>query len=456
MSTRVKSADDQASLAGKADLISYLARGSKPVENWRVGTEHEKFVYCRKSLKPVSYEEKGGIRDILNGLTQFGWQPVEEGGHVIALTSEGASVSLEPGGQLELSGAPLEDVHQTCREVGTHLEQIKHVSDVNEVGFLGMGFTPLATRADMPMMPKARYEIMKRYMPTKGNLGLDMMFRTCTIQVNLDFSSEADMVKKFRVGLALQPVATALFANSPFSEGKPNGYLSYRSHIWTDADPDRTGMLGFVFDEGMSFERYVDYALDVPMYFVYRDGKYINRAGYSFRDFMDGKLEGFEGQRPTLADWTDHLSTIFPEVRLKQFLEMRGADGGPWGRICALSALWVGLLYDGPTLDAAWDMVKDWSVEEQLELRKGVPKSGLRTPFRNGTVQDLALQMLELSDAGLKARRRQGASGETEQGFLATLWDSARSGKTPADRLLEAYNGPWNGDIRKVFEEASY
>lgn len=456
MSTRVKSAADETFLQGKEDLVSYLAQGAKPADRWRVGTEHEKFVYCRETLKPVPYDGVGGINDILNGLTQFGWKTVEEDGHVIALTENGASVSLEPGGQLELSGAPLEDIHQTCREVGSHLEQVKQISEENGVAFLGMGFTPLTRLQDMPLMPKARYGIMKRYMPTKGNLGLDMMFRTCTIQVNLDFASEADMVKKFRVGLALQPVATALFANSPFVEGKPNGYLSYRSHTWTDADPDRTGMLSFVFDDDMSFERYVDYALDVPMYFVYRDGKYIDRAGHSFRDFMAGKLEGFEGQLPTLADWTDHLSTIFPEVRLKQFLEMRGADGGPWGRICALSALWVGLLYDNTALDAAWDMVKDWSVEEQLQLRRDVPRSGLRTTFRNGTVQDLALRMLELSDQGLKARRRHGASGETEQGFLATLWDSARSGETPADRLLKAYEGPWNKDIAKVFEEASY
>jgi len=456
MSTRVKSAADETFLQGKEDLVSYLAQGAKPADRWRVGTEHEKFVYCRETLKPVPYDGVGGINDILNGLTQFGWKTVEEDGYVIALTENGASVSLEPGGQLELSGAPLEDIHQTCREVGSHLEQVKQISDENGVAFLGMGFTPLTRREDMPLMPKARYGIMKRYMPTKGNLGLDMMFRTCTIQVNLDFASEADMVKKFRVGLALQPVATALFANSPFVEGKPSGFLSYRSHTWTDADPDRTGMLSFVFDDDMSFERYVDYALDVPMYFVYRDGKYIDRAGHSFRDFMAGKLEGFEGQLPTLADWTDHLSTIFPEVRLKQFLEMRGADGGPWGRICALSALWVGLLYDSTALDAAWDMVKDWSVDEQLQLRRDVPKYGLKTPFRNGTVQDLALQMLELSDQGLKARRRHGASGETEQGFLATLWDSARTGETPADRLLKAYEGPWNGDISKVFEEASY
>lgn len=456
MSTRVKSAADETFLQGKEDLVSYLAQGAKPADRWRVGTEHEKFVYCRETLKPVPYDGVGGINDILNGLTQFGWKTVEEDGYIIALTENGASVSLEPGGQLELSGAPLENIHQTCREVGSHLEQVKQISDENGVAFLGMGFTPLTRREDMPLMPKARYGIMKRYMPTKGNLGLDMMFRTCTIQVNLDFASEADMVKKFRVGLALQPVATALFANSPFVEGKPSGFLSFRSHIWTDTDPDRTGMLSFVFDDDMSFERYVDYALDVPMYFVYRDGKYIDRAGHSFRDFLAGKLEGFEGQLPTLADWTDHLSTIFPEVRLKQFLEMRGADGGPWGRICALSALWVGLLYDNNALDAAWDMVKDWSVEEQLQLRRDVPKYGLKTPFRNGTVQDLALQMLELSDQGLKVRRRHGASGETEQGFLATLWDSARSGETPADRLLKAYEGPWNRDISKVFEEASY
>lgn len=456
MSTRVIGAGDDAPIESTADLVAFSASGEKSQDKWRIGTEHEKFVYCRQTLKPMSYDAKGGIRDILLALTQFGWQPVEEGGYIIALAKNGASVSLEPGGQLELSGAPLENIHQTCREVGDHLEQIKTVSDAHDVAFLGLGFTPLASRGDMPMMPKARYDIMKRYMPQVGELGLDMMFRTCTIQVNLDYASEADMVKKFRVGLALQPIATALFANSPFTEGKPNGYLSYRSHIWTDTDKDRTGMLGFVWEDGMGYERYVDYVLDVPMYFVYRDGRYIDVAGQSFRDFLAGKLPGLPGERPTLADWKDHLSTVFPEVRLKTFLEMRGADGGPWGRICALSALWVGLLYDGSALDAAWDLVKNWTQEEQQKLRDDVPRLGFKAPFHNANVQAVALEMLKIADEGLKARARHGASGETEQGFLATLWDGAQSGETPADRLLAAYHGRWGGDVTKVFEEETY
>jgi glutamate--cysteine ligase len=392
----------------------------------------------------------------LQGLEDFGWKPVEEAGNVIALVKGGASVTLEPGGQLELSGAPLATVHATCREVNDHLRQVKEIGARLNIAFLGLGFNPKWQRGDVPWMPKGRYAIMGRYMPLKGQLGLDMMLRTCTVQVNLDFASEADMVRKFRVALALQPIATAMWANSPFVEGKPSGFLSYRSHIWTDTDPDRTGILPWVFEDGMGFERYVDYALDVPMYFVYRDGRYIDVAGSSFRDFMAGRLAALPGEMPTLGDWTDHLTTLFPEVRLKKFLEMRGADGGPWRRLCALPALWVGLLYDSVALDAAWDLVKDWSIAEHQALRDAVPSRGLATPFRKGTVRDLAAQVLAIAEAGLERRARLDAYERSEAIFLQTLQSIVQSGRTPAEDMLADFQGRWDGNIDEVFRDYCY
>ncbi|MFL6849861.1 MAG: glutamate--cysteine ligase, partial [Sphingomicrobium sp.] len=378
MTTRT---DDSASplIESREDLLSVFSGGEKPPERWRIGTEHEKFVYRLADHRAPSWEEPGGIRDLLMGLTEFGWEPVLEHGKVIALTGTDGTISLEPAGQLELSGAALENLHQTCSEAARHLDQCKAVGERLGLGFLGTGMWPDKTRDELPRMPKGRYAIMLNYMPKVGSLGLDMMLRTCTIQVNLDYSSEADLVKKFRVGLALQPVATALFANSPFTEGRPNGYKSFRSHIWEDTDPDRTGMLPFVFEDGFGYERYCDYALDVPMYFVYRDGKYIDVAGESFRAFLEGKLPQIPGEKPSLTDWTDHLSTAFPEVRLKSFLEMRGADGGRWSRICGLPALWVGLLYDDQALDAAWDLVKPWSIDQREKFRHDVPRLALDT-----------------------------------------------------------------------------
>src|SRR3984957_13237251 len=361
-------------IESRDDLIRHLAEGSKPKSDWRIGTEHEKFVYDLKTMKPVGYEGKTGIRALLEGMRRFGWEPVLEGDYIIGLTQNGASISLEPGGQFELSGAPLRTVHETCSEVNTHQEQLRELADGMGVGVVGLGYAPSWRLDEVPQMPKGRYNIMRNYMPKVGGYGLEMMFRTCTVQVNLDFSSEADMVKKFRVGLALQPVATALFANSPFREGRPNGFLSYRSQIWKDVDNARAGMLPWVFEDGMSFERYVDYALDVPMYFVYRDGKYIDVAGKSFRDFLDGKIPELKGVVPSMSDWADHLTTIFPEVRMKRFLEMRGADAGGWRRICGLPALWVGIYYDQTALDAAWDMVKTWTTEERQAMRDSVPR----------------------------------------------------------------------------------
>ena len=443
-------------ITSKDDLIASLSDGCKPREKWRIGTEHEKFGFDLKTLAPLPYEGKPGVRAMLEGLQRFGWEPIYEGPNIIGLKQGGAAISLEPGGQLELSGAPLRSLHETCTETNEHLEQVKTIATEIGAGYLGLGFHPSARIEDVPVMPKGRYGIMKRYMPRVGGLGLEMMFRTCTIQVNLDFSSEADMVKKFRVGLALQPIATAMFAASPLREGKPNGFLSYRSHVWTDVDNDRSGMLPWVFEDGMSFERYVDYALDVPMYFVYRDGKYHDVAGKSFRDFMARKLPGLEHIEPTMADWADHLTTIFPEVRLKKFLEMRGADGGLWRRICALPALWVGIYYDQSSLDAAWDMVKDWTAEERSAMREAVPKLGLKTPFRNTTVQALARHMLTISKAGLRLRGQTDSIGGTEEGFIEPLFQIVDSGRTRAEEILERYHGAWNRDVSRLFTEHAY
>ena len=444
-------------IESRSDLLSVFSGGEKPRERWRIGTEHEKFVYRLSDHRAPSYDEPGGIRDLLMGLTEFGWQPVIENGNVIALSGKDGTISLEPAGQLELSGAALKDLHETCNEAGRHLEQVKAIGDRLGLGFLGVGMWPDKTRAELPIMPKGRYAIMLRHMPRVGNLGLDMMLRTCTIQVNLDYSSEADMVKKFRVGLALQPLATALFANSPLTEGKPNGYKSFRSHIWEDTDPHRTGMLPFVFEDGFGYERYLDYALDVPMYFVFRDGKYIDCAGESFRNFLDGRLPQLPGEKPRLNDFTDHLSTAFPEVRLKSFLEMRGADGGRWSRICALPALWVGLLYADEALDAAWDRVKHWSIDEREQLRREVPKLALDAPVPGGgTMHDLAREVIDIAALGLTRRAELNAAGDNEGGFLDPLRDVIASGKTPADRLLDRFQGAWEGDVSQIYKESSF
>ncbi len=454
--TSPESAIPEAPIRSRDELAAHIASGCKPVADWRIGTEHEKFGFRLDDLRPPSWEGERGIGALLDGITRYGWERVEEHGKVVALLKDGASVTLEPAGQLELSGAPLETIHDTCREVGSHLFELKTIADDLRLGFLGMGFQPKWTRADMPWMPKDRYRIMRAYMPKVGDLGLDMMTRTCTVQVNLDFADEADMVKKFRVSLALQPVATALFADSPFTEGRPNGYLSYRSHIWTDTDPDRTGMLDFVFEDGFGFERYVDYLLDVPMYFSHRDGVYHDASGQSFRDFMQGRLPALPGALPTMQDWSDHMTTAFPEVRMKKYLEMRGADGGPWNRICALPAFWVGLLYDDASLDAAWDLVKDFSLEERNALRDGVPRQALKLPFRRGTVRDLALRALEISAAGLARRDRRNDQDQDERHFLDPLLEFAQANETPAERKLALYHGEWGGDVDRVFREFAY
>ena len=457
MSNKIDALGDDAIIETRDQMIATFEAGAKPADRWRVGTEHEKIVYRVADHRAPSYEEPGGIRDLLDAMTGYGWEPVLEGDKVIALKGSDGAISLEPAGQFELSGAPLENIHQTCAESNRHLKQCHEVGDKLGLAFLSLGFWPDKTRDELPRMPKGRYDIMLRHMPRVGNLGLDMMLRTCTIQANVDYASEADMVAKFRVSMALQPLATALFANSPFTEGKPNGFKSFRSHIWTDTDPHRTGTLPFVFEDGFGYERYADYALDVPMYFVYRDGKYIDAAGLSFRDFLAGKLSVLPGQKPKVGDWIDHLSTAFPEVRLKSYLEMRGADGGRWDRICALPAFWVGLLYDSVALDAAWQLVKHWTPEDHARLRAEVPRLALQAASPNGgTLQDLAKSVLAVADGGLARRARLNGSGDTEQGFLGPLHEMAATGVTNADKMLAAFHGRWGGDVSKVYAEESY
>lgn len=440
----------------KADMMAYMASGAKPESAWRIGTEHEKIGFCLKRLTPLAYDGDCSIKAMLEGLQRFGWAPIYEGSYLIALKREGASISLEPGGQFELSGAPLKTVHDTCIEVNRHLREVKEVADEIGAGFLSLGFRPDTPLKDVPIMPKGRYKVMKAYMPKVGTGGLEMMFRTCTVQTNLDFASEADMVKKLRVSLALQPIATALFANSPFKDGQLNGFKSYRSHIWLDTDKARTGMLPFAFETGFGFEQYVDYALDVPMYFVYRGGEYLDATGQSFRQFLEGQLDILPGERATIADFEMHLSTIFPEVRLKRFLEMRGADTGPWNQLCALPAFWTGLLYDHSALDAAWDLVKDWSESERQQLREDVPRMGLQAPFRDKTVQHLAKIALLLAREGLKSRGRLNAHGESETVFLQDLDRFARTGLSNADRLIQSYQQDWAQDVTRAYSDCTY
>ena len=442
-----------------AQLVETLSKGCKPKDKWRIGTEHEKFGYCQDSLMPLPYEGDRSIKAVLEGLQRrFAWAPVFEDGKIIGLNKDGANVSLEPGGQLELSGAPLETIHQTCDEVNHHLAEVKAVADDIGVKFIGLGAAPEWSHEQMPLMPKGRYKLMNGYMETVGAMGTAMMRRTCTVQVNLDFASEADMVQKLRVALALQPVATALFANSPFFEGEVNGHKSWRARIWRDLDPARTGMLPFVFEDGFGFEAWVDWVLDVPMYFVYRDGQYIDALGQSFRDFLKGELPALPGEKPLLSDWADHLTTVFPEARIKQFIEMRGADGGPWRRLCALPAFWVGLMYDQTALDAAWDLCKDWTADQRDALRVAASVDGLQANVDGIDMHQLAREVVAISDAGLKARAMPGAGGliPDETHFLNALKETVETGMTPADELLAHYNGDWGGDLKRIYADYSY
>ena len=435
-------------------MAEYLAVGCKPASEFRIGTEHEKFGFRHSDLASPPYEPLG-IRAMLEGIAARGWEPIEDHGKPIGLKRGGESVSLEPAGQLELSGAPLVDLHQTAAELEAHFVDVREIAAPLGLGFASLGFHPTETRAQRPWMPKSRYAIMRRYMPTVGSLGLDMMTRTCTVQVNLDFASEADMAAKLKVSLALQPVATALFANSPFVEGKPSGFLSSRANVWTDTDNQRSGMPALMFAEDFGFERYVDWVLDVPMYFASRDGELIDLAGASFRDFMAGKLDHPGLGVATMGDFADHITTVFTDVRLKRFLEMRGADAGRADMMVAQSALWVGLLYDAPTLASALSLVRRQNWETYRTLRPAVARQALDAPFANGTVRDLAREMVELAVQGLRNRGVRNAAGEDETRFLAPLLDIIHGAPTQAEHWLARFNGPWRGDVTPIFAEAA-
>jgi glutamate--cysteine ligase len=447
---------DTTPIGARSELVDWIASGEKPREDWLLGTEHEKVPFYRADLSPVPYNGGRGIRALLEGMQErTGWAPIMEDGHPIGLADDqgGGAISLEPGGQFELSGAPLANLHDTARETAQHLADVKAVGDKLGIGFLTLGMSPLWTRDQTPVMPKARYRIMTNYMPKVGTLGLDMMYRTSTVQVNMDYASEADMVKKLRVSLALQPIATAIFANSPFTDGKPNGHLSMRSNIWLDTDRNRTGMMAFAFEEGFGYERYVDWALDVPMYFVKRDSTYHDVAGASFRDLFAGKLAQMPGERATRSDWANHVSTLFPEVRLKRYLEMRGADVGNLEHIVALSAFWTGLLYDETALDGAWELVKAWRAEQREQVRADVPKLALKASIAGRTVQDVARDALALSRAGLQRRACLDGTGQDETRHLVYAEEIVASGRTLAERLLERYHGAWGGSVLPAFTE---
>jgi glutamate--cysteine ligase len=452
--------DTPAILHSPNDLKDWMAAGCKPREAWRIGTEHEKFGYRNADLSPLPYEGADGIHAMLSGLMQFGWQGKFEGDTLVGLVRSeeagGGSVTLEPAGQLELSGAPVENIHQTCAEVSRHLKEVQAVAEKLGQSYMGIGYSPLWGLDEAPQMPKGRYQLMNQYMPKQGGRGLEMMYLTSTVQVNLDFGSEADMVEKLRIALALQPLATALFANSPFKNGQPTGHVSERSLIWLDTDGARTGMLPQAFEEGFGFEQYVDYALDVPMYFVMRDGKFIDALGMSFRDFMAGNLPALPGEKPTASDWEDHLTTLFPEARVKRFIEMRGADSGPWSSLCALPALWVGLLYDASTQTQVADLIADWTQAERDELRVQSPLLGLQTPFRSGTLLDVAREVLQLAEQGLKNRARSDGAGGDETQFLAYLQKVVADGQSPAEALVKKFHEEWNGDVREAYKELAF
>ena len=451
---------DSQPIENHAQLVEWLSAGCKPKDEWRIGTEHEKFGFCMETLAPVPYEGDRGIKTILQILQEeSGWEPIEDEGNIIGLYNpvEGGAISLEPGGQFELSGAPLKSVHETCRESNQHLAQVKKIAEKLGIGFLGLGGSPIWTLAETPTMPKSRYEIMKRYMPKVGSQGHDMMFRTCTIQVNLDFSDERDMVRKLQLSLKLQPLASALFANSPFTEGKPNGLLSWRSDIWRDVDNQRSGLHRFMLDADFGFERYVEWALDVPMYFIIRDGKYHDCTHVTFRQFLSGALKGeLEDWRANIGDWGNHLSTLFPDVRLKRFLEMRGADGGPWHGICALPAFWVGLLYSETAMSEAEEVTSDWNFETVESFRDSVPTEGLKAKANGLNLLDIARKITGISSAGLRDRAILNEDGFDESVFPIPLEDAVSTGKTPADQMLERYHGDWKGNIEKVFEDYAF
>ena len=447
-------------IQSKEDLIKPFQNGEKKPSDFKIGTEHEKFVFHIDTLKPVPFLGESGIENLLLALKKYGWESILEDGNTIGLSRDkslgGGTITLEPAGQLELSGAPLTNIHETFNELDEHRSQISKEGSNLGLGFLGAGLTPDWSFDEMPIMPKSLYQIMKNYMPKKGNLGLDMMFRSTTIQVNLDYSSESDMIKKFKVSLALQPIATALFANSPFLDGNLTGYNSFRSHIWTDTDPDRTGMLPFVFDGEMSYEKYVDYALKVPMYFIYRDGNYLDVSGSSFEDFLNGGLDELPNEKQNIIDWENHLTTIFPEVRLKSFLEMRGADGGSFESVCALSSFWVGLLYDSESLDSSFNLIKDFNIKQLQELRIEVAKNGLHSIIEGIEIQEIAKKVLKLSREGLRNRNILNENGDSEEIFLDPLQKILSSGKSSSDDLIKKFSNNWNKNLVNMYKEYTF
>jgi glutamate--cysteine ligase len=441
-------------------LVEWIAKGAKPAADWRIGTEHEKFLFHRDNLRPVAYDGDSGVEAMLDALCKVIGDkatPIIEKGKIIGLKDgDGGSVSLEPGGQLELSGAPLSNLHQTCAETGRHLRHMRAVSSALGVGMLGIGFQPKWRRDDISWMPKGRYQIMRNHMPKVGTMGLDMMLRSCTVQVNLDYADEADMRRKFRTSLALQPIATALFANSPFKDGKPSGWLSGRAHVWTDTDNARCGVPSCVFDPHFGYEQWIDYILDVPMYFLHRGEDYVDVAGKSFRDYLAGTLAGFEGEPPQMADFEDHITTAFPEVRLKQYLEMRGADSGSWANICALPAYWVGLLYCDEALAEAEDLVRDVGSDDVMAARLSVAKDGLRGKLGAHDVATLAKKTIDIASKGLRNRGIFDDGGDDESGFLQPLRKVIATQKTPAEVMLDLYHGDWAEDIDQVFTSNQY
>ena len=433
-----------------AQLAEFMESGNKTKDLWKIGTEHEKFGWLTDTRRPLPYDGERSINALFAGLeAKFGWEPVREGGNVIGLTRNGANISLEPGGQFELSGMAFASLKETDAELRNHLDEVRSLAEPLGIRFMGIGAAPDWRHEDMPVMPKGRYRLMTDYMGKVGTHGTQMMYRTCTVQVNLDYASEADMVKKMRVALALQPVATALFASSPFFEGNLNGHKSWRSRIWRGLDDSRTGMLPFAFDEGFGFQAYVDWVLDVPMYFVYRDGKYINALGQSFRDFLRGELPALPGEKPTLSDWADHMTTVFPEARVKRYIEMRGADCGDEAHIVALPAFWVGLMYDQTVLDACWDLVKGFDAETREGLRVAASVHGLAGSAGGVRIADLARASVALSQAGLAGR------GLGEERYLAPLVEAVETGVTQADKWLSLYHGDWGGDLTPIYQSAS-
>ena len=444
----------------KEQLVSWFRSGFKEKSKWMVGTEHEKFAYTfskkKKRYIPLSYFGENGINAFLIELCKFGWLPVYENGNIIELKKEAQSITLEPGGQIELSGAPLKDLHSTCKETNEHLKLVKEVGKKLDILLVGLGARPNEFLKDVPLMPKARYDIMRNYMPSKGSRGLEMMHSTCTVQANLDFESEQDMKKKTSLAVKLQPIVTTLFANSPFYEGTFNGFQSLRKHIWTDTDPDRCGILKIALEDDFNFSSYVDFALSVPMYFVIREKKYIDCSGKSFLDFLNGKLDILPGEKPTFEDWENHISTIFTEVRLKKFIEVRGADAGNWRRTCALPAFWVGLLYGESSINSAEKICCDWTVEEIEKLSLDVAKKGLDAEIKKEKVLNIANELLKIARGSLVEREVLDSQGNNESGYLNVLEEIILRKSSPAKELMEKFSNKYNSNFEELMKDIAY